>query len=94
MIYLLQEKYLALLGTVMFMVAQNTFKKIQAGLLYNKLDYSGYDRDSCKLQTYNVSKIHSQQYLKASTKAMRKSVVSQYGVRYSLLIQLPYFECM
>ena len=56
-------------------------KELQAGLLDNKLDYSGYDRDSWKLRTDDDYKIHSQQYLKASTKAMRKSVVSQYGVR-------------
>ena len=65
------------------------YKEFQAGLLDYKLDYSGYDRDSWKLRNDNEYKI---QYLKASTKAMRTSLVSQYGVRYSLLIQLPYFD--
>ena len=68
------------------------YKEFQAGLLENKLDYSGYDRDSWKLRNDEEYKIYSQQYLKVTTKAMRKSAVSQFGVRYSLLTQLPYFD--
>ena len=66
--------------------------QFQTGLLDNKLDSLDAIKTHGNSELMMIIKIHSQQYLKASTKAMRKSVVSQCGVQYSLLIKLPYFN--
>ena len=68
------------------------FKEFQFGICDNKLDYSGYDRDSWELRTKDNYNSCSELYLKAPTKTMKKKVVSDHGVRYSILTQLPYFN--
>ena len=67
-------------------------KEFNFGICDNKLDYSGYDRDSWELRTKDNYNSCSEQYLKAPTKTMKQKVVSDHGVRYSILTQLPYFN--
>ena len=57
----------------------------------NKLDYSGYDRDSWEHRTAVNYNIQSQQYMKARTKSAQYEVVSEYGIRF-ILTHLPYFD--
>ena len=57
-----------------------------------KLDFSGYDRDSWEARTNAEYKVSSELYLHAPTKTAKKQVVSERGVRYSILVQLPYFD--
>ena len=68
------------------------FKEFRSGVFDNKLDYSVFDRDTWELRTRDSYKLQSEQYLRATTKTMKQQVVSDYGVRYSILAQLPYFN--
>ena len=67
-------------------------KKFSWSSTENKLDYSGYDRDSWEARTNAEYKVSSEHYLHAPTKTAKKQVVSEQGVRYSILVQLPYFD--
>ena len=58
----------------------------------NKLDFSGYDRDLWEARTNENYILSSELYLHAPTKTAKQHVVSEHGVRYSLLVQLPYFD--
>ena len=37
-------------------------------------------------------KVQAQQYMKARTKSAQKEIVSEYGIRFSILTHLPYFD--
>ena len=67
-------------------------KKFPSDVFPNKLDYSGYDRESWEPRTPVNYKIQAEQYMKAKTKAAQQEVLSECGVRFSILTQLPYFD--
>ena len=67
-------------------------KEFPSGVFQNKLDHSGYDRDTWDLRSNSDYKIQSEQYLQAATKIAKNNVVTQFGVRYSVLLKLPYFD--
>ena len=67
-------------------------KKFPSDVFPNKLDYSGYDRESWEPRTPVNYKIQAEQYMKAITKAAQQEVLSECGVRFSILTQLPYFD--
>ena len=56
------------------------------------MDFSGYDRDSWPNRTLQVHHEQCKKYLSAQTKLQRKSIEKDYGIRYSTLIDLPYFN--
>ena len=58
----------------------------------HKMDFSGYDRDSWPNRTLQVHHEQCKKYLSAQTKLQRKSIEKDYGIRYSALIDLPYFN--
>ena len=60
--------------------------------LGNKLDYSGFNKSSWKTESISEHSIQSRLYLDANTKAQQTEIIKKYGVRYSVLLQLPYFE--
>ena len=37
-------------------------------------------------------KVQAQQYMKASTISAQQEVVSEYGIRFSIITHLPYFD--
>ena len=57
-----------------------------------QLTITGYDRDLWEERTNAMYKVSSELYLNAPTKSAQKQIVSEHGVRHSLLIQLPYFD--
>lgn len=58
----------------------------------HKMDFSGYDRDSWPNRTLQVHREQCNKYLSTQTKLQRKSIEKDYGIRYSALIDLPYFN--
>ena len=67
-------------------------KEFPSGVFQNKMDHSGYDQDTWDLRSNSDYKIQSEQYLQAATKIAKKNIVTQFGVRYSVLVKLPYFD--
>lgn len=66
--------------------------KFKTGIFTNKLDYSGYDRNSWPVRTLEEHKAHSLSYLMQKTASGQQAIVSEFGVRYSILQELPYFD--
>ena len=56
------------------------------------MDFSGYDRDNWPNRTLQVHHEQCKKYLSAQTKPQRKSIEKDYGIRYSALNDLPYFN--
>ena len=55
-------------------------------------DYSGYDRESWPIRDLTIHRQKCLEYINCKTKAAQKNIERQYGVRYSALIDLPYFN--
>lgn len=57
-----------------------------------RVDYSGYNRQQWPLRTLTTHKEAATQYAMAKTPTEQKRVLSTFGVRYSSLLNLPYFD--
>lgn len=55
-------------------------------------DFSGYDRENWTLRTGEMHRSSVQEVLKETTKAGITAAESRLGVRYSILLRLPYFD--
>ena len=55
-------------------------------------DYSGYDRHLWTLRNCELHRQHCQQTLHETTKTGMRKKESEFGVRYSVLLSLPYFD--
>ena len=55
-------------------------------------DYSGFDRNNWPLRTGQLHRQHVQEVLKETTKTGISAAESRHGVRYSILLSLPYFD--
>ena len=60
--------------------------------LPNKLDYSGYNRTHWNPRTIEDHRFQSTEFLAANTKTKQTEIIKKYGVRYSILLLLPYFN--
>ena len=56
------------------------------------MDYSGFDRDNWRLRTNSDHRSAVKLIQKAKTKMMRDQLESKYGCRYSVLLELSYFD--
>lgn len=56
------------------------------------MDYSGFDRDNWKSRTNSDHRAAVKLIQKAKTKTMRDQLESKYGCRYSVLLELSYFD--
>lgn len=57
-----------------------------------RCDYSGYDRENWVLCTANQHRLHVAEVCTNVTKTSLQQAESKYGVRYSVLLTLPYFD--
>ena len=57
-------------------------------------DYSGYDRNNWTPRTSEHHRHFSLKYKEANTRKERGIIEHQTGVRYSILTELPYFDCV
>ena len=58
----------------------------------NKLDFSGFERNLWTLRNLDNHRIVSAKYKQAKTKSEQDVILKAHGVRYSILLQLPYFD--
>ena len=66
--------------------------KFQSRSFGQKLDYSGYNKQHWPARTLSTHKKAATQYSMAKTPAEQKRILSKFGVRYSSLLDLPYFD--
>jgi len=57
-----------------------------------RLDYSGYDKTNWNLRTIDGHRLQSTKFLAANSKSKQNEIIKEYGVRYSTLLCLPYFN--
>ena len=65
--------------------------KVFAGEVGAK-DYSGFNRETWKLRTNSEHRSHVHEIQNATTVTSRNKLESKYGCRYSILLELPYFD--
>ena len=58
----------------------------------DKLDYSGFEREDWTSRDMESHRRAAGEYKKAKTKAQQDSLLRKEGVRYSVLLMLPYFN--
>ena len=64
----------------------------KSGLFGEKLDYSGFDTTEWPARTLDAHRKGATKYEQAQTKSDQHKVFSEYGVRHSILLRLPYFD--
>ena len=58
----------------------------------DRTDYSGFDADSWPKRTNQEHRLRAQEYLKCTNKVERQRIESLHGLRYSVLLDLPYLD--
>ena len=58
----------------------------------DRTNYSGFDLDSWPCRTSADHRINATQYLQCKTKTERKQFENEHGLRFSVLLDLPYFD--
>jgi len=66
--------------------------KFKTGSFGEKVDYSGYDRDSWQPRDWQSHMADIQTILDAETITKKKELQKKYGIKYSELLRLPYFN--
>ena len=62
------------------------------GSFGENIDYSGFDRDMWPPRHNSSHRIHAEMVRKASTQSKHEALATKYGVHYSSLLQLEYFN--
>ena len=57
-----------------------------------KLDFSGFERNKLTLRNLDNHRVVSAQYKQAKTKSEQDAILKAHGVKYSVLLLLPYFD--
>ena len=60
----------------------------------NVTDYSGYNRESWVQRSNVLHRQYAYKELNGKTKAEKKLIERTYGARYSVLFELPYYDCI
>ena len=68
------------------------FKNFPCDSFGKKSDYSGYDRDTWPVRTYSCHLQQVAEFNEARTATQQQEIERKYGVRYSELLRLPYFD--
>ena len=67
--------------------------KLFPSLLHEKKrDYSGFDRDNWPTRDLIQHKQQAYNHLNADTRQQQKTIENDYGIRYSVLLELPYWN--
>ena len=64
------------------------------GSFKDKTDYSGFDRDTWPPRHISSRRKHAEMVRKASTQTQKEHLATKYGVYYSSLLQLEYFDAV
>lgn len=68
--------------------------KFFPGSFKDKTDYSGFDRDLWPPRHNDSHRIHAEMVRKAPTQSKQEELATKYGVCYSCLLQLEYFDAI
>ena len=68
--------------------------KFFPGSFKDKTDYSGFDRDLWPPRHNDSHRIHAEMVRKAPTQSKQEELATKYGVYYSCLLQLEYFDAI
>ena len=68
--------------------------KFFPGSFKDKTDYSGFDRDSWPSRNIDSHRRHAEMVRKAPTQSKKEELATKYGVIYSCLLQLEYFDAI
>ena len=68
--------------------------KFFPGSFKEKTDYSGFDRDLWPPRHNESHRIHAEMVCKAPTQSEQEKLATKYGVYYSCLLQLEYFDAI
>ena len=60
----------------------------------DRMDCSGFDRAMWPPRTHSIHSEHAYKVLSAQTKVKRKRLEQEYGARYSVLYELPYYDAI
>ena len=85
------RKVSGFLGHTASLGCNKCYKKFSASF-GQPCDYSVFDRNNWPLRTGQLHRQHVQEVLKETTKTGISAAESRYGVRYSILLSLPYFD--
>ena len=85
------RKVSGFLGHTASLGCNKCYKKFNASF-GQPCDYSGFDRNNWPLRTGQLHRQHVQEVLKETTKTGISAAESKHGVRYSILLSLPYFD--
>ena len=58
----------------------------------NKMNFSGYNKEEWPIRDLSVHHQQCENHLLSQTKSQRQSIEKEYGIRYSALVDLPYFN--
>ena len=58
----------------------------------NHTDYSGFDRENWELRTHTQHTEQARNAAMADTMAARKAIEKEYGAKYSIFFELPYYD--
>ena len=67
-------------------------KKFPTSTFGEKADYRGFDTDKWASRVDEEQRKNAYEHLTASTAAKQKEIERKYGVKYSLLFELPYYD--
>ena len=69
-------------------------KKQFPGDVANGFNYSGYNMSLWSERTHAQHKVHAKAAHVATTPTAQKELKSKYGLQYSVLFELPYFDAI
>ena len=85
------RKVCGFIGHHASLACNKCFKKFPVQFA-SSTDYSGYDRSTWTLRSCSMHRRHCEEISKEKTKTAMRKMESKYGVRYSVLLSLPYFD--
>lgn len=86
------RKICGFLGHTARLGCNKCLKEFPVSSFAEKPNFSGYNRSDWEVRTKTDHKMKCQQLLKATTKTELESLETQYGIRYSILVDLPLFD--
>ena len=86
------RKLCGFLGHTARLVCSRCLKKFKGG--FGSLDYSGFDRENWPQRDMTTHREHVDKIKQAKSGQEKSNLESEKGVRYSSLLELPYFNCI
>ena len=86
------RKVSGFVGHNAFRACSRCLKSFPTATFGEKPDYTGFDRSVWPPRSNEVQRDYSQKHKKCNTASARKIIEREYGCRYSILLELPYYD--